>query len=195
MSPVPVDPAEFFGRWLPEAFEPLAARMATQSSPGALVFQVGEHAPLALRIELGRITTSEGVPSDTIAQVRISEGAFEPIIVRGAEMLSAEQKSSESHLLVLRALTLDAERVGIIRSVPGSVAFMLKGAAEEHRLLLTPGTQTPNVQAPECTVRCQLEDFLAMQRGETNPFELMMNGKIQISGDAQIPMALSSLFV
>lgn len=195
MSPVPVDPSAFFGRWLPEAFEPLAARLSAQSSPGALVFQVGEQAPLALRIELGRLATSPGVPNDTIAQVRISEGAFEPIIVRGAEMLSAEHKSGESHLLVLRALTLDAERVALIRGVPGSVAFVLKSGVEEHRLLLTPGTQTPNVQAPECTVRCELEDFLAMQRGETNPFELMMNGKIQLSGDAQIPMALSSLFV
>lgn len=195
MSPVPTKPAEFFGSWLPEAFEPLAARLGAKNSPGALVFQVGEDAPLALRIELGRINVSNGVPGDTIAQVRLTEGAFEPIVVRGAELLSAEQKSSETHLLVLRALTLDSERVGIIRGVPGSVAFVLKAGSEEHRLLLTPGTQTPNIQAPECTVRCQLDDFLAMQRGETNPFELMMNGKIQISGDAQIPMALSSLFV
>ncbi|HET9929849.1 MAG TPA: SCP2 sterol-binding domain-containing protein [Polyangiaceae bacterium] len=195
MSSVPNEPAEFFGRWLPEAFEPLAARIGAKNSPGALVFQVGEDAPLAIRIEAGRLSVAEGVPSDTIAQVRLTAGAFEPIIVRGAELLSAEQKSSETHLLVLRALTLDAERVGIIRGVPGSVAFVLKSDAEEHRLLLTPGTQQPNVQAPECSVRCQLDDFLAMQRGETNPFELMMNGKIQISGDAQIPMALSSLFV
>ncbi|MGC4091832.1 MAG: SCP2 sterol-binding domain-containing protein [Polyangiaceae bacterium] len=98
-------------------------------------------------------------------------------------------------MLVLRALTLDAERVGLIRGVVGSVAFYLRSDAGEHQLLLTPGTQSANAAAPECSVRCQLSDFLAMQRGDANPFELMMSGKIAISGDAQIPMALSSLFV
>lgn len=195
MSNVPTDPAEFFGTWLPKTFEPLAAKLAQQNSPGAIVFQVGDREPTAVRIEGGRIAVANGIPSDTIAQVRLSEGAFEPIVVRGAELLSSEQKSSDAQLLVLRALTLDAERVALIRGVNGSVAFILKSDAEEHRLLLTPGTQLPNLATPECSVRCQLSDFLAMQRGETNPFELMMSGKIMISGDAQIPMALSSLFV
>jgi hypothetical protein len=195
MSNVPNDPTEFFTAWLPKTFEPLAAKLGQTNSPGAIVFQVGEREPLALRIEAGRIAVANGIPADAIAQVRLSEGAFEPIIVRGAELLSSEQKSSDAHLLVLRALTLDAERVALIRGVSGSVAFLLKSDSEEHRLLLTPGTQTPNAAAPECSVRCQLTDFLAMQRGETNPFELMMSGKIMISGDAQIPMALSSLFV
>lgn len=195
MSTVPTDPGAFFSTWLPTAFEPLATKLAEKNSPGAIVFRVGEREPLAIRIEAGRIAVSSGVPSDSIAQVMLSEGAFEPVIVRGAEMLSAEHKSSDAHLLVLRALTLDAERVALIRGVQGSVAFLLKSDNEELRLVLTPGTQMPNLAAPECSVRCQLSDFLAMQRGETNPFELMMNGKITISGDAQIPMALSSLFV
>jgi hypothetical protein len=59
----------------------------------------------------------------------------------------------------------------------------------EHRVVLTPGTGAPNLAATERTVRCAISDFLAMQRGSANPFELMMNGKIQISGNAQIPMA------
>ncbi|MFZ5895980.1 MAG: SCP2 sterol-binding domain-containing protein [Myxococcota bacterium] len=195
MPEVPTDPTQFFTAWLPAAFEPLAARLGAQNSPGALVFQVGDGAPLAIRIDQGRIVVATGSPNDAIAQVRLSEGAFEPIIVRGARMLSSAETSGETHLLVLRALTLDAERIALIRGVVGSVAFILTDDSGEHRLLLTPGTQAPNLTAPECSVRCPLADFLAMQRGETNPFELMMSGKITISGDAQIPMALSSLFV
>jgi hypothetical protein len=195
MQQVPNTPYEFFNDWLPRAFEPFAAQLAQKNSPGALVFQVGEQAPIAVRIEVGRIAVSSGVPEDTIAQIRISDGAFEPIIVRGAELLTFDPKHPEPHLLVLRALTLDAERIALIRGVVGSVAFVLKADALIHQLLLTPGTQVANALAPECSVRCELSDFLAMQRGETNPFELMMSGKIAISGDAQIPMALSSLLM
>src|SRR6188768_1349195 len=110
MPQVPNTPSEFFNVWLPHAFEPFAAALGQKSSPGALVFQIGDHTPIAIRIELGRLSVSSGLPDDTIAQIRLSEGAFEPIIVRGAEVLTFDAKDPEPHLLVLRALTLDAER-------------------------------------------------------------------------------------
>jgi putative sterol carrier protein len=94
---------------------------------------------------------------------------------------------------VFRALLVDAERAALIRAIQGSLALELTGE-RSHRLQLTPGNRTAQAAA-ECTVRCALTDFWAMQRGAANPFELMMNGKVQISGDAQIAMALSSLFV
>ena len=109
MSQVPKTPGEFFGVWLPKAFEPVAATLAGKSSLGALVFQVGSEAPLAIRVLDGRISVAEGLASDAIAQVRLSAGAFEPVMVRGAELLALDGADSERHLLVLRALTLDAE--------------------------------------------------------------------------------------
>jgi putative sterol carrier protein len=44
-------------------------------------------------------------------------------------------------------------------------------------------------------VSCEADAFWGLQTGATNPLELLMSGKLRISGDAQIPMALSSLFV
>lgn len=194
MLAIPKDPDQFFAVWLPGSFRPILEKLPGSSSPGAVVFHVGSREPLAVRLLNGELQTAVGVADDAIVQVSLSEEDFEPILVRGAERL-AESAESGSTLAVLRALTLDGERVALIREVAGSVAFVLAVEGGEHRVVLTPGAAQRNVAAAECTVRCTLEDFLAMQRGDANPFELMMNGKIQISGDAQIPIALSSLLV
>lgn len=195
MPAIPKDPDEFFATWLPRSFLPLLAKLPNQSSPGAVVFHIGARAPLAVRLKNGELQTTSELADDAIVQVSLSEQDFEPILVRGAERMTQSVDSTGNTLAVLRALTLDRERVELIREVAGSVAFVLAVDGGEHRVVLTPGTAARNVTATECTVRCALDDFLAMQRGDANPFELMMNGKIQISGDAQIPMALSSLLV
>jgi putative sterol carrier protein len=194
---VPHDPDTFFRSYVPESFAPIAAKLGAVTSPGAVVFRVGERAPIAIRLSAGTLAIAEGLPADSIVQVSLSEADFEPILVRGTEMIHelGSGASPDRQLAVLKALTLDRERVDQIRLVQGSVAFVLAAEGAEHRVVLTPGSVTPNLSASECTVRCAISDFLAMQRGSANPFELMMNGKIQISGNAQIPMALSALLV
>ena len=191
MGAIPHDPEQFFRIWLPETFAPGALGLASNSAPGAVVFRIGTRESLAVRLSGGAIATANGVPEDTIVQVSLDEQDFGPVIVRGAELLAASG-AEDQRLFVLKALTLESDRVELIRGVPGSVAFVLSEGATQHRIVLTPGTRPPPSEA-ECTVRCALSDFLALQRGEANPFELMMNGKIQIAGDAQIPLALSSL--
>jgi putative sterol carrier protein len=195
MPAIPTNPDEFFSVWLPQSLSPLASKLPSPSSPGAVVFHVGARPPLAVRLQNSALETAPGLPDDAIVQVSLSEDDFEPILVRGAERMTERATDPAQTLAVLRALTLDRERVALIRDVAGSVAFVLAVDGGEHRVVLTPGIAARNVTAPECIVRCALEDFLALQRGDANPFELMMNGKIQISGDAQIPMALSSLLV
>jgi len=38
-------------------------------------------------------------------------------------------------------------------------------------------------------------DFMDMQTGKLNPMQLALSGRIRILGNAQIPMALSGVFV
>ena len=195
MTRVPTTPDEFFGSYLAESFAPLRARLGNLSSPGAVVFRIGERPPLAVRISNGALQCSPEAPGDTIVQISLAEADFAPVLVRGAEQLAQHSGDPDRQLAVLRALTLESDRIELIRKVKGSVAFVLVAPQGEHRITLTPGSQSVNLTAAECTVRCSLADFLAMQGGAANPVELMMNGKLQISGDAQIPMALSSLLM
>ncbi len=193
MPVIPQDPDQFFDVWLPSSFQDLPPEFKSKPAAGAVVFHVGARQPYALRLTQGAFVLSREVPGDTIVQVSVSEADFAPVLVRGAELVS--QAEPERRLMVLRALTLDAERIELVRGVRGNLAFVLTDGDLNHRVVLTPSVTRPVLDTPECSVRCQLADFLALQRGESNPFELMMNGKIQISGDAQIPMALSSLLM
>jgi hypothetical protein len=193
VTTVPNDPDAFFGSYVPETFAGVAESLRAVTSSGAIVFRIGAREPFAFRLVEGEISALREMPEDTLVQVTLAEQDFEAILVRGAEQLEQSQGAPEKKLAAFRALLIDAERASLIRSVQGSLALELYDA-QTFRLVLTPSTRAPS-PAAECTVRCALTDFWAMQRGDANPFELMMNGKIQISGDAQIVMSLSSLFV
>jgi putative sterol carrier protein len=83
----------------------------------------------------------------------------------------------------------------MIRNVDGSVAFEISDAEQPRSLLLSPGAAIAGGSPPACTVRIAAADFWALSRGEKNPFELLMDGKIRMQGRMDVAMALSSVLV
>ena len=77
------------------------------------------------------------------------------------------------------------------------VIFIITAPLLTHavKIDLPKASSQPNLTKPECEISCESEAFWGLQTGAQNPIELLMNGKIKIAGEAQIPMALSSLFV
>jgi len=194
MIEVPSSPEAFFGSYIPARFA--ALQIAEQpSSVGSVVFSVPGTGAWAYRLARGKLVCESGLAGDAIVSITVPEASFAPIVLAGAERLAAEALSPERQLLAFRALTLDAERASLIRGVKGSVAFAVIEGNSAHRVFVTPGSGQPNLSAPECEVSCEADSFWALQSGAMNPFELLMSGKLSIKGDAQIPMALSSLFV
>jgi putative sterol carrier protein len=189
VSAAPTNPREFFEAFLPGWFGQNAA--AGASSPGALVFHVDAEI-YALRLEAGKLVVSSGDGAEAILQISVSAADFAELI-RGAQPLLDAGKSDR--LLALRSLTLDAERAKMIRSVDGSVAFEITEGESVRTLLMTPGASAVGAAAPACTVRVAAADFWALSRGEKNPFELLMDGKIRIQGRMEVAMALSSVLV
>jgi hypothetical protein len=194
MSEVPSSPEAFFSQYIPARFASLTGFEAV-SSPGSIVFAVPGAGAWAFRMRAGRLLQEPGDVTDAVVRITVPEESFEPIVVRGTERLAALDLSLERQMIAFRALTLDAERAAMIRSVAGSVSFAVLDGASTHRVYVTPGGGEPNVARPECEVSCEADAFWGLQTGTTNPLELLMSGKLRISGDAQIPMALSSLFV
>ncbi|MEL6988483.1 MAG: SCP2 sterol-binding domain-containing protein, partial [Bacteroidota bacterium] len=45
-----------------------------------------------------------------------------------------------------------------------------------------------------CLVESSFEDFLALTRGDLNPMNAVMSGKVKIKGDMSVAMKLQSLF-
>jgi putative sterol carrier protein len=194
MTEVPSAPGPFFTQYIPERFAALTGFDAI-SSPGSVVFAVPGAGAWAFRLRSGRLVQELGAASDVVVRITIPQESFEAIVVRGTERLAALELSVERQMIAFRALTLDAERVAMIRDVKGSVSFAVLEGKNTHRVYVTPGAAEPNLIKPECEVSCEAEAFWGLQTGTSNPLELLMSGKLRIAGDAQIPMALSSLFV
>jgi putative sterol carrier protein len=80
-----------------------------------------------------------------------------------------------------------------LREAPGSVALKLTAPdGTEHVLTLTLGNAPPKPGAPDCEIACALEDFWALQSGAKNAFELLMDGKLKMSGKVELAMALAA---
>ncbi|MEI9952084.1 MAG: SCP2 sterol-binding domain-containing protein [Pseudomonadota bacterium] len=191
---IPSSPESFFTQYIPGRFSGLPG-FEQVSSLGSVVFAVPEVGRWSFRLRAGQLLCEVGLPSDTVVRITIPQASFEPIVVRGTERMAGLALSPEKQMLAFRALTLDAERVAQIKAVVGSVSFTVLDGQSSHRIYVTPGSADPNLARPECEISCESEAFWGLQTGTQNPIELLMSGKIKITGEAQIPMALSSLFV
>ena len=185
----PTSPREFFETYLPAWFA--AASTRNVSSPGSLGFHVGADS-YALRLLSGKLSVTVGTTTDAILQVSMTAGDFAELIVQAEPLF---QSGASDRLLALRSLSLDAERAKSIRNVDGSVAFEIADDAQVRTLLLSPGVAIAGGSPPACTVRIAAADFWALSRGEKNPFELLMDGKIRLQGRMEVAMALSSVLV
>jgi putative sterol carrier protein len=195
MTDVPDSPKEFFTQFLPSRFEALKAGLAGKSSNGSMVFRVQGAGEWSMRLKDGDLEVSEGMHDDVIIQVTVSSEDFKPIFVQGAIMQGDAEIKPEQQVLAFKALTVDAERVKLVQNIAGTVAFVVDAGGATHRLAITPGKTEPKIDAPDCRLECKMSDFMDMQTGKQNPMQLAMGGKIKIVGNAQIPMALSGVFL
>jgi len=182
-------PREFFESYLPSWFA--QSQVGDVTSPGSLVFHIGADS-WALRLNSGRLEVSTGATSDAILQVSMAPADFTELVNQGQSLF---ESGATDRLLALRSLSLDAERAKMIRNVDGSVAFEVTEADQTRTLLLSPGAAVAGGSLPACTVRIAASDFWALSRGEKNPFELLMDGKIRMQGRMEVAMALSSVLI
>lgn len=193
MSNVPSDPKEFFTEYLPSQFEGMKDKLAGKSSAGSMLFRILDGGEWSLSLSDGEITITEGQADDVIIQVTIPPDDFGAVMVEGAEAQGDGGMAPETQLMAFKALAVDEARAGSVRNVKGSVAFMITDGDAIRKLVITPGSQAPNMDAPECKLECQMSDFLQLQTGKALPMQLAMSGKIRIVGDASLPMALNAV--
>lgn len=192
MSDVPDSPEEFFTKFIPARFGAVKGALAGRSSAGSMVFRVAGGGEWSFSLKDGELEVTPGVTGDVILQVTVPEEDFKAIFVRGAEAAGDDIKP-EAQVMAFKAITIDAAKANMVKAVAGTVAFMVKDGDAVRKLAITPGSATPNLDAPDCKLECQMSDFLEMQGGKAQPVQLAMSGKIRIVGNAQIPMALSGV--
>jgi hypothetical protein len=192
MSEIPRSPERFFGEYVPAQLALLGSSLGHFSSAGAVIFDLGAAGAWSLRVEGGAPSVKHGIDADPLVRLTLAPADFEAVVVAGADKLGLEN-APERALVAARVLTVDADRARLLREAPGSVALKLKApAGGEHRVTLTLGPVAPKLEAPDCEIECALEDLWAIQSGAKNPFELLMDGKLRMTGKVELAMALSA---
>jgi len=190
MSDIPRSPARFFGEYVPAELAAVGSSFPERSSPGAVVFEVGTDA-WSLRLQGGKVVVDSGVADDTLLRLAVTPEDFEPVIVGGAERLAATG-GPDQKLVAARALSIDVERARMLRETGGTVALVLARGASTHRLVVGIGPAKPKLDAPDCEIECALDDLFAIQSGAANPFQLLLDGKLRIKGNAELALAVGA---
>lgn len=191
---VPESPKEFFTAYLPARFDKVKGALAGKSSSGSMCFRVTGAGEWTFRLNDGELVISDGMSDDVIVQVTVSEADFGKIFVQAAQQQGDELIKPDQQVMAFKALTIDAERAKLVRSVNGTVTFSVNEGGTVRSLSVTPGAAVPKLDAPDCKLECLMSDFMDMQTGKLQPIQLAMSGKLKIIGNAQIPMALSGVF-
>jgi predicted lipid carrier protein YhbT len=95
----------------------------------------------------------------------------------------------------LRALRWDTETANLVRAVDGSILVRITDEQTLRQVLLSPGGRHTAFDQAGGTVSLSMADFVAISSGAQHPTDLFFSGRVQISGDAEIALALGGLFV
>lgn len=193
MSDVPESPSAFFTTFLLAKFEAMKAAVSGKSSAGAMTFRVLGEGEWSLRLVDGTLTASDGMPDDALLQITMSAADFAAIFVAGARAAASEPPRPEGQVFAFKALTIAPDRARLVKAIPGSLAFVVKDEGAIRTVVVTPGIAPPKLEAPECRIECSMADFQDIQSGKQLPLQLLMSGKMKMTGNAQIPMALSTV--
>jgi hypothetical protein len=191
MTEVPRTPSEFFENYAPAHVARLGAALGDRSSPGAVVFELTGDASWSLRLDKGQVAVTRGVAADALVRVTLTPSDFTVVVVGGAERL-AQSSAAENQLVAVRALTLEPDRARLLRDGSGTLLLRLASPDGERRIHLTLGGVEPKLQTPDAELALALEDLWSIQSGTKNPFELLMEGKLTITGNMQLAMALGA---
>jgi putative sterol carrier protein len=72
------------------------------------------------------------------------------------------------------------------------VLLRLSSDGRDHRVVVSIGGSTPKPDAPDCEIECSLADLWSIQSGSVNPFQLLLDGKIRIKGNAELALAVGA---
>lgn len=185
---VPTDPTRFFAKFLPGAYERIREQFVHYSSPGSFGIRIGMQA-WSLRINDGSLEVTQSAEPDALMSLATSPGDFAALCSLIAEDDSASDFPSAPFMW-------DAETAALVRQLPGLIVVEIEQDAASFRLVIGPGSRsTPDheLSDSDCRVRCKMSDLVEVRRGKQSPMQLFLDGKLQLSGNVQIALALGGL--
>ncbi len=194
MTAVPESPGPFFTDYLPARAQELADALRGKTSPGSMTFRVVGDGEWSVRIADGALSVAPGMADDVILQITLPKDDFGRIFVSGARRLAGESARVDKQVFAFKALEAPEERIRMVKMIPGSLGFFVKEPDVTRTLVISPGARAYDLEKPECRLDCSIDDWEDMQSGKAQPMQLVMSGKMRMSGNPQIAMALAGVF-
>ena len=208
---VPDPPERFLVEFLPSFVAELGAapepasprdegRRARRSPSGAgiavRVVGVGEW---TLRLSDRKLLVASGVAEDVALQLSLRGEDFTPLIVapvrRALETAPDSARALAARSFWTRLGRFDDETVDLLRRQDGRILVRIDDAGTSRNVALTPGVQQYSLDTAECCIDCELSALHEVQAKRQNPLDLFYEGRIRITGDAQIALAMAGLFL
>ena len=190
--PVPSEPDAFFCDYLPRFFADSGETFGGATSVGSVTLRVEPAGEWSLRLRDGELEVVRGLEDDVVIQVTTPTEDFTALLAEMAMRTNAPAPSG-FRKGPLGALLADAETSRLVRHVPGSLLFVARDGEARRRVLFTPGRRAAKLESAECTIECSLDDLRNAGKTGVTPLALFASGKLKITGNIQIAMALSAV--
>jgi hypothetical protein len=191
--PFPSEPEAFFSDYLPRFFAESGETFGHVTSVGSVTIRVEPAGEWSLRLRDGELEVTRGQEDDVVIQVTTPAEDFTALLAEMAMQARPAAQRSGSRKGPLGALLADAETSRLVRHVPGSLLFVARDGEARRRVLFTPGRRAARLDSADCTIECSLEDLRDPGKTGVTPLALFASGKLKITGNIQIAMALSAV--
>lgn len=192
-TPAPSDPDAFFCDYLPRYLARSGTPFGNVSSVGSVTFRVASVGEWSLRLRDGELEVTRGMEDDVVIQVTTPAEDFTALLSEMALQAKTEGAKGNPRKGPFGALLADAETSRLVRHVPGSLLFVARDGEDRRRVLFTPGRRAAKLDVAECTIECAIEDLRDAGKAGASPLALFASGKLKITGNVQIAMALSAV--
>jgi hypothetical protein len=191
--PAPTEPDAFFRDYLPRYFAESGETFGGATSVGSVTIRVEPAGEWSLRLRDGVLEVTTGMEDDVVMQVTTPAEDFPALLSEMAVQSRSGAMRAGSRKGPFGALLADAETSRLVRHVPGSLLFVARDGEVRRRLLFTPGRRAAKLDAADCTIECALDDLRDAGKTGVTPLALFASGKLRVTGNVQIAMALSAV--
>lgn len=188
-SNMATSPSDFFTKELPEQMA--GAAEGIDEGPGQICFEVTGEGLWSLGITGGEIEVTEGRHEDTLVQVTLDGSDWEAAVKRLQEGGGMGPLSAAGGGGGMAAMLKNPQAASTLKAAQGTLKVVTTDGDKQDWVAVTFGGAEPNVETPRATLSMSREIAEQMAKGEANPQELFMSGKIQITGDMMMLMQLA----
>ena len=188
---IPATPAAFLTEFLPALVR--SRDLGDATSVGSITVNVLGEGTWSLRLEGGELEVESAKMDDALVQLSLEAQDFEPLVVEPLRAFELEVQGS-AHSGASKIFAQDPQVASAVRHLPGSVLLEIKDGDRRRRVLVTPGVRNADFDTADCVVSCDISDYLAVAGGQEPAMQLFLSGRLTVTGNVQLALALSGLF-